>query len=1022
MTRQYLSLPAHSSIYFHFNTWLIDLLSYADLFQIYFDGQLIQDINTYSADSSTYPTWANYCGGSKVDFPSVPIDGQAIHSSSSLRIEIVSMYTTAATDTFSFGIRSLSLLFQLNPVPSNLVCQITPTTSSSVSCTCPIGQYSPNGSSGCQLCDNSCQSCIGPYNTNCTSCKPGYSFNGQTCIQCDLSCDQCSSTTVTGCIRCDIGKFLYWNNTCQGNCASPLIPSTLNNYSSCRLPCSTSEYHYQNGTCQSACPASFNIAYQGDLRLCNFPCGNTEYLYSNGTCSSSCSVPMLNITTGLEKYCNLPCSNQEFLYSNSSCLQVCDIPFIQGLNASVQTCSFPCQSSLYLDSNGSCISACPNSSLVIQDGLLRVCQLLPQIVSIEQPDSFIFSPTIKTITQTAVFAGSILRPNSPNSAFMTALAKIVKYVKNLDVPILDSVRHELNSQASGPFSLSLTFTVPMPSELEAQFTKKSLPAIFNSSGYHSSFIVNHWESMSTYLILFVLGWLATKMETIVEKHWRKKFIVIAIVKRIRVIARWNFVLFVLFNTYDDLTFFPILEISTLKLDSPAAIVSFSVCIIMTVIAFFILAKTAWICRDVSRINNNTIDKTPHENKKLIYKKWGNYQVLFAGFKDVSLITQSYLFISTVRIVICYLFVGLLYQHPLVQTVQLTIMSVMMVIYILWKRPINDLVSLIIIISYEIMALIVNICVLILAVSDSLHTLNKQMQTHLSHVILVVNTIINTFGGVVTWIYIVTGMWSAYKASKKYGLGGKTSWIAVPLASYQNPGMDFDDYSCVYVDPSTTSTLDQSEKPAEDVADKAEQQEDDIPNVYNPKKRIRIKKGFIFDSSLAMDSANERIKLNTLSPKDSIIFTERQFRDDENLSNGVKKTKIFSERSTFSTINHVEGAQSFHESSGFMSGLKRYVIQKIQRTKAGTRIQPEPLKSHTTTKINLHPISSLQESDYSISARNSNRDNLDSTNLKHIHASSNVWNHDDLDTNRMGSRVRLFNRLRTKVAPTLSHIS
>ena len=133
LTRQYLSLPAHSSIYFHFDTWLIDTLAYTDVFKIYFDNQLIQDINTNGADTSTYPTWMNYCGGSQVDFPSILIDGQAIHSSSSLKINITSMLS----GTYSFGIRNFTVLFQTNPVPSNQVCQIISTTSTSVSCVCP---------------------------------------------------------------------------------------------------------------------------------------------------------------------------------------------------------------------------------------------------------------------------------------------------------------------------------------------------------------------------------------------------------------------------------------------------------------------------------------------------------------------------------------------------------------------------------------------------------------------------------------------------------------------------------------------------------------------------------------------------------------------------------------------------------------------------------------------------------------------------------------------------------------------
>ena len=934
-TRTYTSLSPHTSIYFHFDVWLIDFDVYADIFKMYFDDQFVNDFTTIGSDF----TWgsSSFCGGSRGEYASIKADGQARHSGATLKISMISAIRSG-TDVFSFGIRGLYLSFQSSPVPSDLTCQFrTYSTSAAVSCSCAQGQYNPSGASGCQSCYSMCQSCIGPYSTNCTSCRPGYSFNGQTCYQCDTSCNQCNGTTASDCVRCNSGKYLYWNGTCQATCTSPLLPSTSGTYSFCnlpcntpgdyffsqniscgprcpsaaftqasqgdlrlcsfkctgggylywngtcssscgyplvnstsgverycKLPCSTSEFFYENGSCLTSCPASSfvevdkgdlklcnfrctgsnylywnstcssnclyplmnvkvaverycnlpcsdgNFFYkngscltscpinnfvevdQGDLKICDFECTNNNYLYWNGTCNTSCPQPLVNRTTGVEKYCEEPCQSSDFLYQNASCLSTCDLPFAQQLSNSVRSCYLPCKSSMFLNYNKSCVKSCPNNTLPIVNGILKTCQLLTQG---DDGDSNDPSGILKTIDNVARLAANIFRTSNPNSAFMTALAKIVKYVKNLDVPILDSVRDQLNSQAASPFfSLSLTFTIEMPNNLQKCFPKHPLPQLFEASSFHSSFFVNYWESLTTYIILVVFGCTSSFLEKIVEKYWSNKRILLAFMIRLRIISRWNFFLFTLFNTYDDITFFPILEFMTLKFDSAASIVSFITCLFVLLVAILILFKTLFIYRDTAKNKTRIGDINSQNNVKTLYEKWGNYQVLYAGYKDTSFLRQGYILFSTTRIILCYLLVGLLYKHPLVQTVQITIMSVIMIAYILKLRPIKDPLNFIIILTYEILALMVNICVLTLAISDALNTLSTHMQSKLSYTILALNTIINTFACVLTWVYVTIGAWTAFKASRKYGLSGITSWLNVPLASYQNPAMDFDEHN------------------------------------------------------------------------------------------------------------------------------------------------------------------------------------------------------------------------------------
>ena len=299
----------------------MDFDVYADIFRMYFDGLLVHDFTTISSDFS----WGspNTCGGSKGEFAGKRADGQAKHSASTLTVSMISAIRSG-TDVFSFGVRSLYFLFQSAPVPSDLICQFrTANSGTAVSCNCALSKYSPSGASGCLSCNGLCQSCIGPYSTNCTSCAAGSSFNGQTCYSCDTSCHQCNGTTATDCIRCSSGKYLYPNGTCLSACSSPFTASTVGSYSSCNLPCSTPGdfYYSQNSSCRPTCPSSsFNQVIQGDLKLCNFKCTGSDYLYWNNTCDKSCASPLVPNTNGIERYCNLPCGTLDFLYQNGSCI------------------------------------------------------------------------------------------------------------------------------------------------------------------------------------------------------------------------------------------------------------------------------------------------------------------------------------------------------------------------------------------------------------------------------------------------------------------------------------------------------------------------------------------------------------------------------------------------------------------------------------------------------------------------------------------------------------------------------
>ena len=110
--------------------------------------------------------------------------------------------------------------------------------------------------------------------------------------------------------------------------------------------------------------------------------------------------------------------------------------------------------------------------------------------------------------------------------------------------------------------------------------------------------------MSIYLILIAFGFCVSFVELVAKKYWLKKTVLIAIIRRIRIIARWNLFLFTLYNTYDDITLFSILELQTIHFASPAAALSFLSCLLVSFGALLMLIKNALICRGVIKMNSS----------------------------------------------------------------------------------------------------------------------------------------------------------------------------------------------------------------------------------------------------------------------------------------------------------------------------------------------------------------------------------------------------------------------------------
>jgi len=368
-------LPTHNIIYFSIVFWILDLDLNGNLFKLYADNVLIQ---TFYGSALLGSSLTSYCGASLLaDYPSKTVSGQISHSASSLTLQVSSQI--GSTSTTSFGFRNIYFLFGTVTTPTTSVCQFSSSTLGSNSCLCSSGQYGNTGSFGCSSCPSTCTSCSAATSTQCTSCPSGSSYNGVSCFTCDSSCYQCNGTSATDCIACTSGQHLYWNNTCQSTCNSPLITTVQNGKQYCNQPCSSSQYYYWNSSCYSTCTSPLVSSTTSDgVQTCSLPCASSQYYNSSdGSCQSSCGSPLVTYTMGDLKICNQPCQpSSYYLYWNGSCYSDCTSPLITGTSNSVNICSLPCSSSQYYYFNNTCQTASCSSPLVYyQSGDLKTCNL-----------------------------------------------------------------------------------------------------------------------------------------------------------------------------------------------------------------------------------------------------------------------------------------------------------------------------------------------------------------------------------------------------------------------------------------------------------------------------------------------------------------------------------------------------------------------------------------------------------------------------------------------------------------------
>lgn len=163
-----------------------------------------------------------------------------------------------------------------------------------------------------------------------------------------------------------------------------------------------------------------------------------------------------------------------------------------------------------------------------------------------------------------------------------------------------------------------------------------------------------------------------------------------------------------------------------------------------------------------------------------------------GYKNNSIFAQLFVFFSMVRAVIWICVLAILYEYPLAQITILTIMSLIMLVMIIIKRPFNKMITVIEFSVYEFVIFFVHLNIMILGVLDRIGDTDSGTRDKIGIAIIFGFTIFGIIALSFMILSFVLGLIGAFKSIKKMKAAGSVNFVlllTIPFASY---GMDFED--------------------------------------------------------------------------------------------------------------------------------------------------------------------------------------------------------------------------------------
>ena len=536
--------------------------------------------------------------------------------------------------------------------------------------------------------------------SNC-NCNIYQYHDSVTCASCDYSCSFCTGPNSDQCLNCRDG-YSYDGTYC---------------------------IH-----CHSSCKTCFGTL----SNQCN-SCPETMFLYWDFTCRSSCNSPLIRSTYLGNYYCISACDPNMYMYEDGSCHSQC--PYKVSTEGDYTYCQSPCsQATPFYDPDQKiCTSTCQTPHVASTTSIGEVCSL--QLSDDERQQIKAVASASKTantaIVVTQLIVGMVF---SFDSSSMTSysLSKLVSYMRYLDVSHSPQLEYMFENYQI-PQGVLVIPQLQMTDDMKSKFEYGPPAAMFEKYQLVSSFLVSYWGGLTSLGLLFA-NFLLFQALDCATSCLQKKYCAFSIFRRLRVLAQ-NYLFGQIYSSIDDITMLMMLE---LRAAGPGLYhaTSISTSLVIQMIILVILSYHCYLISTYQRLTRINPSEVSGKRVEEFDRKHEGVSILYSDSKPSSFLHQSFLLLYTVRSVVCSLILTLLFKHPLAQIILMTALTGIMMVYLFTKRPFKSLLDLVQQVSFELLLLLANLCIFVLAILDQSHTASVTSISRVSKVLINVSLVSN----------------------------------------------------------------------------------------------------------------------------------------------------------------------------------------------------------------------------------------------------------------------------------------
>jgi len=356
-------------------------------------------------------------------------------------------------------------------------------------------------------------------------------------------------------------------------------------------------------------------------------------------------------------------------------------------------------------------------------------------------------------------AANMVSGGSSLSLSAMVAGKIFSLIKHLNISYSGELQEALLTWKSSFVSLGLT--PDLPESFINKIPERPVPYVFEKYEVLSSFLVNFWENLGI-IIFGTMLWLLFKgIKLIISPKEKPR--TTALIQKAHAMIQ-NFTLAALYGVYGDLILYAIIEYRTFVFGwnlSMLSLITSIILLFIMVLTFFYQIKILLFYQKIKKSSPN--DSKPLEKFK---KKHEGSQLFFNDFKDYSYSPQLFPLFLTGRDMLFSLILTTMFEYPLAQTIMITILGCMMIVYLLIKRPFENTFEFAQQLFFEFVGLVVNISCFVNAIFDSGDYQAIKGRNYIGKLVIIVNITFNFVTAVFMVILIGQTLIEFYKERKQ----------------------------------------------------------------------------------------------------------------------------------------------------------------------------------------------------------------------------------------------------------------